>query len=317
MSAAAPGAAAPPAGNSLAASFGLSPAQMAQVAMTYGYVAFWIVTSAGVILYNKWILTVWGFDYPITLTMWHMAFCSFVSAVLVRAARGARGGASRGRRAARRGSVLSVVLPRFSRAAGAHRGGAWREHDAAALPGRRVAHRCAPIPRRGGAAPRRAVDTARRAEDARAPPRLRAAPGALFSGTLWFGNAAYTYLSVSFIQMLKALMPAAVYTCSVLWVRPARAYHGGTCACTRCLRVVPHPARSRTAARTALRAAPRQGPRAVFRAPRVPRAAHPAPPRALCQGVEQKKTETMYIMGVISFGVAVASYGTHSAAQAP
>ena len=80
-------------GASLGASFGLSPAQVAQVAMTYGYVAFWIVTSAGVILYNKWILTVWGFDYPITLTMWHMAFCSFVSAVLV------RGAAARTRRA--------------------------------------------------------------------------------------------------------------------------------------------------------------------------------------------------------------------------
>jgi hypothetical protein len=45
------------------------------------------------------------------------------------------------------------------------------------------------------------------------------ASGVLFSGTLWFSNAAYTYLSVSFIQMLKALMPAAVYTCSVFWVR--------------------------------------------------------------------------------------------------
>lgn len=41
--------------------------------------------------------------------------------------------------------------------------------------------------------------------------------GALFSGTLWFGNAAYTYLSVSFIQMLKALMPAAVFTCGLFW----------------------------------------------------------------------------------------------------
>jgi hypothetical protein len=152
MSAAAPGAAAPPAGNSLAASFGLSPAQMAQVAMTYGYVAFWIVTSAGVILYNKWILTVWGFDYPITLTMWHMAFCSFVSAVLVRRACGARGGASRGRRAALRGTILSVRSPRFSRAAGALRGGSWREHDTAALPGRRAAHRCVLIPRRGARA---------------------------------------------------------------------------------------------------------------------------------------------------------------------
>ncbi len=82
MSAPAAGAVAP--GISLGASFGLSPAQMAQVAVTYGYVAFWIGTSAGVILYNKWILTVWGFEYPITLTMWHMVFCTCISAILVR-----------------------------------------------------------------------------------------------------------------------------------------------------------------------------------------------------------------------------------------
>ena len=30
------------------------------------------------------------------------------------------------------------------------------------------------------------------------------------------GNAAYLYLSVAFIQMIKALMPAAVYTCGIL-----------------------------------------------------------------------------------------------------
>lgn len=35
---------------------------------------------------------------------------------------------------------------------------------------------------------------------------------ALFAVTLWCGNAAYMYLSVAFIQMIKALMPAAVYT---------------------------------------------------------------------------------------------------------
>lgn len=35
--------------------------------------------------------------------------------------------------------------------------------------------------------------------------------GACYAGTLWVGNAAYLYLSVSFIQMLKALMPVAVF----------------------------------------------------------------------------------------------------------
>lgn len=34
--------------------------------------------------FRRWILTVWGFQYPITLTMWHMGFCSVVSFILVR-----------------------------------------------------------------------------------------------------------------------------------------------------------------------------------------------------------------------------------------
>lgn len=36
--------------------------------------------------------------------------------------------------------------------------------------------------------------------------------GLCYAGTLWVGNAAYLYLSVSFIQMLKALMPVTVYS---------------------------------------------------------------------------------------------------------
>lgn len=39
----------------------------------------------------------------------------------------------------------------------------------------------------------------------------------LFSVTLWLGNAAYLYLSVAFIQMIKALMPASVYTAGILF----------------------------------------------------------------------------------------------------
>jgi drug/metabolite transporter (DMT)-like permease len=40
--------------------------------------------------------------------------------------------------------------------------------------------------------------------------------GALYSLSLWLSNSAYIYLSVSFIQMLKALMPVAVYSTGVL-----------------------------------------------------------------------------------------------------
>lgn len=41
--------------------------------------------------------------------------------------------------------------------------------------------------------------------------------GALYSLSLWFSNSAYIFLSVSFIQMLKALMPVAVYSIGVLF----------------------------------------------------------------------------------------------------
>ncbi|PSC67133.1 magnesium-translocating P-type ATPase, partial [Micractinium conductrix] len=41
--------------------------------------------------------------------------------------------------------------------------------------------------------------------------------GACYAITLWVGNAAYLYLSVSFIQMLKALMPAAVFGVGVMF----------------------------------------------------------------------------------------------------
>lgn len=43
--------------------------------------------------------------------------------------------------------------------------------------------------------------------------------GALYSMSLWLSNATYIYLSVSFIQMLKALMPVAVYLLGVCLMR--------------------------------------------------------------------------------------------------
>ncbi|CAM8924279.1 unnamed protein product [Rhodiola kirilowii] len=39
---------------------------------------------------------------------------------------------------------------------------------------------------------------------------------AFFASSLWFGNTAYLYISVAFIQMLKALMPVATYTMAVV-----------------------------------------------------------------------------------------------------
>ncbi|KVH93192.1 hypothetical protein Ccrd_004758 [Cynara cardunculus var. scolymus] len=39
--------------------------------------------------------------------------------------------------------------------------------------------------------------------------------GAMFAVTLWLGNTAYLYISISFAQMLKAIMPVAVFILGV------------------------------------------------------------------------------------------------------
>jgi len=111
------------------------------------YVGLWITLSAGVILYNKWILTGFGFPFPVTLTMFHMFFCSVLAFVLVRVLK----------------VVKSVNMTRDT-----------------------YINKIVPI-------------------------------GFLFAIVLWMGNSAYVYLSVAFIQMVKALMPAVVYCVGVVF----------------------------------------------------------------------------------------------------
>ncbi|KAL9223992.1 hypothetical protein vseg_000069 [Gypsophila vaccaria] len=50
--------------------------------------------------------------------------------------------------------------------------------------------------------------------------------GGLYAVSLWLSNSAYIYLSVSFIQMLKALMPVVVYSMGVLFKKDK--FNGGT-----------------------------------------------------------------------------------------
>lgn len=146
--------------------------------VAYAYVGLWVVLSGATITYNKFLLAVAGFPYPITLTLWyehgfnipskvlenpllgsevslyyclsnlyfrHMLFCSTIAFVLVRSGRV---------------ETIDMDLSTYTSA-------------------------IVPI-------------------------------GACYSVTLWVGNAAYLYLSVSFIQMLKALMPVSVFTVGCL-----------------------------------------------------------------------------------------------------
>ncbi|KAI6679378.1 hypothetical protein NL676_033259 [Syzygium grande] len=126
----------------------LSKEVVKKVAISYAYVAIWISLSFAVIVYNKYILDpkLYGWPFPISLTMTHMAFCSSLAYLLVR--------------------VLQVVDPVTNMT---------REF---------YLKNVVPI-------------------------------GALYALSLWFSNSAYIYLSVSFIQMLKALMPVAVYSIGI------------------------------------------------------------------------------------------------------
>jgi drug/metabolite transporter (DMT)-like permease len=119
-----------------------------KILVSYSYVAVWIFLSFTVIVYNKYILDrkMYNWPFPISLTMIHMGFCSFIAFFLVR--------------------VFKLVEPLNMT----------RELFISSV---------VPI-------------------------------GALYSISLWLSNSAYIYLSVSFIQMLKALMPVAVYSTGVI-----------------------------------------------------------------------------------------------------
>ncbi|KAI0020492.1 triose-phosphate transporter family-domain-containing protein [Xylariomycetidae sp. FL0641] len=48
------------------------------------YIALWIALSSAVILFNKWVLASAGFNFPLFLTTWHMAFATLMTQLLAR-----------------------------------------------------------------------------------------------------------------------------------------------------------------------------------------------------------------------------------------
>jgi len=93
-------------------------------------------------MFNKYVLSFFGFPFPILLTMIHMLFCSMMAFLIIR--------------------VFKLV----------------QSND---IDNQTYVRKIVPI-------------------------------GGLFAISLWLSNTAYIYLSVAFIQMLKALMPGAVYS---------------------------------------------------------------------------------------------------------
>ena len=50
---------------------------------TLGLIALWYICNIGVLLLNKYLLSSYGFRYPIFLTMCHMSACSLFSYVVI------------------------------------------------------------------------------------------------------------------------------------------------------------------------------------------------------------------------------------------
>lgn len=115
---------------------------MRRILDVYSYIGLWITLSATVIVFNKYILTVYKFPFPIALSMIHMAFCSALAFIIVR---------------------LFKWVPSSN------------------INKEKYVKSILPV-------------------------------AGLFALSLWTSNTAYVYLSVAFIQMLKALMPVSVYT---------------------------------------------------------------------------------------------------------
>ena len=124
----------------------MAAANMAQLLWITYLLVQWVSLSSGLILLNKHILSTAGFDFPCTLVLMHMVFCSLCACV-------------------------------------------WRLLGWVSVP-----------PMRG-----------------LADHLMRFAPiGLCFAASLSLGNAAYLYISVAFVQMLKAGTPVATLLVSIV-----------------------------------------------------------------------------------------------------
>lgn len=52
--------------------------------LTFFYVLFWMFQGISMILFNKILLTTWGFKFPFFLSMWHMIFATVITQFLAK-----------------------------------------------------------------------------------------------------------------------------------------------------------------------------------------------------------------------------------------
>lgn len=143
------------------------------------YTLSWMIVSSGLVMLNKHILSGLRFEFPLTLCSLGMLFSGIVSAVLFKGM-----GIGKEAPAAEANRVEPMAVPPSGPAATRTGGGGGRGGDDDAMSWGEYTRTILPI-------------------------------GLASSLTLYWGNYAYLFLSVSFIQMLKAFTP--VVTMAVLF----------------------------------------------------------------------------------------------------
>eukprot|EP00897_Mesotaenium_endlicherianum_P002196 jgi/Mesen1/2003/ME000147S01094 len=63
--------------------FNMGPKKMSESMVTVGIIASWYFSNIGVLLLNKFLLSNYGYRYPIFLTMCHMTACALLSYVAI------------------------------------------------------------------------------------------------------------------------------------------------------------------------------------------------------------------------------------------
>nr|GMD92575.1 probable sugar phosphate/phosphate translocator At3g14410 [Ipomoea batatas] len=149
-------------------------------ALTYAYILLYIALSSGQIFFNKWVLSSKeiNFPYPLALTLLHMVFSSVACFLLTKVFKIMK---------VEPGMTLemwTVALPSSGVYTIIKGGWGMKFISHIFAPGYLYIWSVIPI-------------------------------GAMFAMTLWLGNTAYLYISVSFAQMLKAIMPVAVFILGV------------------------------------------------------------------------------------------------------
>jgi hypothetical protein len=215
-----------------------------------------------VILFNKWLLAYSGFPFPLALTMCARAASTQPTASTVapcRARGAARPGAPLQRGTSARAASKRLRAARVTRRRSS--GSRLAQHDAYARCVVRV--RVSAHSQPAAALPLllcswhmtfcsviafvtvRVLKVVKSVNMPRRDYLRRVMPiGALYAASLWLSNSAYLHLSVSFIQMTKALMPGLVYAT----VRRAAAHavrrRARACARALCPTLSVHPLHS-------------------------------------------------------------------------